>query len=272
MELDSILVVILTTLFSGFGTTLYFRRRDKKKLEETEIITAQSAGEMKNYDSSVIEEDYKTKLGKRHKYLREKLLHISERQMANFYGFDTVSELVEYELGNIEFPQSLLNRVCDFFFVKHEMFDLDCQVKYPFKSFGLYSPEIDEYLEQGFSPVIVCSPSDRETDLYCYVLLCKKENDFYRVITSNNKGRFKSGHTGKSNIEQLIHAMIKRSMDDTNVRIVGVTEEQWLKIESREFAQNIENHDLDWDCQDIFDRWYRKYYKKYGKELQPLNM
>jgi len=268
MEVDSILVVILTTLFSGFGTTLYFRRRDKRKLEETEIITAENSDEMKNYDSSVIEEDYKTKLGKRHKYIREKLLKISERQMANFYGFDTVSELVEYELGNLEFPQSLLNKVCDFFFIKHEMFDLDCQVKYPFKSFGLYSSEVEEYLKQGFHPVIACSPSERETDLYCYVLLCKKENDFYRVITSNNKGRFKSGHTGKSNIEQLIHAMIKVEMNDTSIRILSVNEELWDNIESREFSQNIENLELDWDCQDIFDKWFFQYNRKFGNELR----
>jgi len=262
MGTDSILVIILTTLFSGFGTTLYFRYRDKKKLNESEAI---EKPELELVDSVAVEDDYKTKLGKRHKYLRANLLNLSERKMANFYDFDTVSELVEYESGNLEFPQSLLNKVCDYFFIKREFFDLECQGEYPFKSFGLYSSEAEKYLKQGFYPVIACSPNDRETDLYCYVLLCKKENDYYQVITANNKGRFKSGHTGKSNIEQLIHAMIKVGMTDTNARIVSVDEEQWNKIEAREFSQNIENNELDWDCQDIFDKWF-------GKELQSVNM
>lgn len=265
METNSILVIILTTLFSGFGTTIYFRYKDKKKLNEQEIP---DSPESKKVADLIVEEDYKTKLGNRHKYLRVNLLNLSERQMANFYGFDTVSELVEYESGILEFPQSLLKKVCDYFFIKKEFFDLEYNGKYPFESFSLSASEVEKHLKQGFYPIIACSPKDRETDLYCYVLLCKKENDYYQVITANNKGRFRSGHTGKSNIEQLIHAMIKVGMDDTKARILSVDEETWNKIESREFSQNIENYNLDWDCQDIFDKWFFNYNKKYGNELR----
>jgi hypothetical protein len=267
VEEENLFKWVVGTLLSGLGTALLVRFLDKKKTQVT-TINALDNGAQNKIVKIAHSEDYKTLLGKRHIFVRTELLQLSERKMANFYGFDTVSELVEYESGNFEFPQSLLNKVCDFFFIKQEMFDLDCQIKYPFKSFRLYSSEINEYIEQGFSLVIACSPNDRETDLYCYVLLCKKENDFYRVITSNNKGRFKSGHTGKNNIEQLIHAMIKRGMDETNVRIVSVTEELWLKIESREFAQYIEKYDLDWDCQDIFDKWFFEYNRKFGNELR----
>ena len=158
--------------------------------------------------------------------------------------------------------------MCDYFFIKKEFFDLEDNGNYPFESFSLSASEVEKRLNQGFYPVIACSPNDRETDLYCYILLCKKENDYYQVITANNKGRFRSGHTGKSNIEQLIHAMIKVGMDDTRARILSVDEETWNKIESREFSQNIENYNLDWDCQDVFDKWFFHYNKKFGNELR----
>jgi len=264
---DSLFKWIVGTLLSGLGTALLIRFLDKKNKEEITINVTDNDAQHKTVKTEP-SEDYKSLLGKRHLVVRAELLQLSERKMANFYGFDTVSELVEYEAGNLEFPQSLLNNMCDFFFIKREIFDLDCQVKYPFKSFGLYSPEVEEYLKQGFYPVIACSPNDRLTDLYCYVLLCKKEKDYYQVITSNNKGRFKSGHTGKSNIEQLIHAMIKVEMNDTSIRILSVNEELWDNIESREFSQNIENLELDWDCQDIFDKWFFQYNRKFGNELR----
>ncbi|WP_233081863.1 hypothetical protein [Rheinheimera soli] len=264
---DNLLKWLVGTLFSGLGTTWLSEYLNRSRLSnnsaefESREIRESSVQEEKS-------EDYKTRLGARHKFIRTTLLKLSDRRMADFYKFDTVSELLEFEAGVKEFPISLLNTLCDFFFLKKEMFDLDNSVRLPFKSFSLHRDEIEQFLKDGFRPVIACSPESRETDLYCSIMMCKAESSFYRVVSSDVRGRFKSGGGGKSNLEQLIHAMIKTGKYDTEARIVQVDKDLWSKIESREFCQNIENHDLDWDCQDIFDKWYFQYDKKFGNELR----
>lgn len=258
---------LIGTLFSGLGTTWLFRyfkgdghNNDKCKEESSAVEFIA--------ESKKVKEDHKTRLGKRHKHIRTFLLDFSDREMADFYGFETVTELLALESGENEIPKSMLKILCDFFFIKEEIFDLENEVNYPFKSFGLHSSEIEKYIGNGFKPVIVSSPNDRDTDLYCYILLTKKENGFYRVVRSDRLGRFKSGHGGKNNIEQLIHVMIKYGKHVSEVTTVEVDTIQWQKLKFSEFNQNIENRDLDWDCQDIFDRWFSSYNMRFGNELR----
>ncbi len=267
MDDDNLLKWLIGTLFSGLGTTLLFKCFKDNKPDSNSGVEESSAIENVS-ECEEVKENYKARLGTRHKYIRTMLLELSARKMSDFYGFETVTELLDLESGVNEIPKSMLKRLCEFFFVKEEVFDLEIDVKYPFKSFSLHSSEVEKYIGSGFKPVIASSPKDRDTDLYCYILLSKKENGFYRVIRSDRQGRFKSGHGGKNNIEELIHAMIKCRKYDSDVTIIEVDEAQWQKLESSEFCQNVENRDLDWDSQDIFDKWFTNYNIRFGNELR----
>lgn len=264
---DSFVKWIVGTLFSGIGTTWLAKCMNRKGQGSIPSVVTEDNIPV-SFQLERNHKDYKTRLGAHHESIRSGLLRLSDRQMADFYGFETVTELIEFETGVRELPKNLLMKLCNFFFLKEEIFDLDVEVKFPFKSFCLHYAEIEHYLNDGFKPVIACNPNDRVADLTCSILMTKKENGFNRVISSDRNGRFRSGHGGKMNVEQLIHAMIKAGKYDTDVRIVKVDSEEWSAIQSKKFYQNLECNDLDWDCQDIFDRWYLQYDKKFGNELR----
>lgn len=263
---DSFLKWLIGVLFSGAGTTWLSNLLKKKdKIDKSSAVESVQSEVEPVPDKT--QQDYKTRLGQRHLSIRTAILGLSDRKMADFYGFETVSELLELEAGTREFPKSALMSLCEFFFLKETMFDLDVPLRFPLKTFSLHHEEIERFLANGFRPVIACCPNDREFDLHCEIMMCKSENGFYRVVSSSRPGRFKSGHGGKNNVEQLIHAMIKTGKFESEASIVKVDSDQWSKIASREFCQNIENHESDWECQEIFDKWYFQYGKKFGAEL-----
>ncbi len=97
--------------------------------------------------------------------------------------------------------------------------DLDVPLRFPFKTFSLRDEEIERFLENGFRPIIACCPNDREFDLLCAKVMRKPDNRFYRVLSLSPPARFKSGLGGKNNVEQIIHAMIKKGKFESEARI-----------------------------------------------------
>jgi len=91
------------------------------------------------------------------------------------------------------------------------------------------------------------------------MLLRKNENSFERVVYSDRQGRFRSGDRGKRNVEVMIHSMLKSGKSDIDISILTATEDDWELLTSRTFSKNITNREADWDCMEIFDRWYSSY-------------
>lgn len=87
-------------IFSGVGVPVLFyllRRKRKGKNFPEENITELAYLKIKEVEQESInkdqEDNYRTSLGKKHKWLRESVLDIKLRDMASFYSLDTVSEL-----------------------------------------------------------------------------------------------------------------------------------------------------------------------------------
>jgi hypothetical protein len=63
---------------------------------------------------------FSVELGKRHRHVREKILGINPRRMADFYGFEKAAQLETCERGDDEFPTNVIKKLRDFFFVSRE--------------------------------------------------------------------------------------------------------------------------------------------------------
>lgn len=63
---------------------------------------------------------YRILLGRRHRELRERVLKLNRRRMADFYGYEKVAQLEMYEQGEEEFPAESIRRLIDFFFIRRD--------------------------------------------------------------------------------------------------------------------------------------------------------
>lgn len=245
-------------LFSGLGIyllTIIF----KKDNTEEPIININNnivTNEKINPEKPILEKSYSQMIGYNHKILREEIFKFTKREMSEFYNLQSVRELEEYENGIVELPFSLIKKLEEFFNINSEYLELS---KKPiFNTFYLSSENILKLLDDGFSPIIACSPINRR-DLFAYIVMYKKENNFTRIIISDTEGSFMSNGGGRMNIESLIHAMIKRNIDKYSVRIITIKENELKLINNGIFYQK----DLfrcfgcaDHTCQDIFNQWY----------------
>lgn len=269
--MESFLIFLIENakwVFSGVGIPivayLFFNRNsshnitvkvDSKSSNKVNDEVDKTTYEPRN--NPVISEDsYRVKVGKKHKWLRENILQLTIREMANFYGLEEVSKVESYESGNIELPIKLVEKLENFFFINSDV--IDGESPYIFKSFHLSQPSIHELFEQGFSPKIACCPYDRG-DLLCFVVMHKVESGFTRIVSSDLIGSFKSSGGGRMNIQYLIEELIIRNIPDYEVSILKTTEGDWKKLERNCYYDVGLFHRLgaaDQECINIFSRWY----------------
>ena len=201
------------------------------------------------------EEPYSVRLGKRHKFLREDILKLNERQMANFYRYDLASELESYERGEDEFPKESIERLKETFFVNEEFLeDGDSRI---FRNFDIYSDEVKKLLKEGFRPLFLCSMCDRSW-LYTYPVFHKQENNYSRIVVSNLTASFQSTGGGYNNIAQIIIEMLRQGMRYSDASILQVSKQTWQGLEQGTFySKNGYLGYRDDECADIFYEQFR---------------
>ena len=253
-------------LFSGIGVTvlLYFLNA-----KQTTVINNNHSYHYKNDDEiddnefinkkEIKELSYAEIIGNRHKQLRENILELSKRDMVEFYKLDSVTTLEKYESGEIELPLNKIEKLEKFFFIKKNFLETG---NYPiFDSFYLNKKKIIDLLDEGFSPIIVCSPKNRDNFLYAYIVMFKNDNGFTRMIISNigTPGSFRSNGGGRMNIEYLIYAMKEYKIDKYDISILKIDEQDFINIEKGEGYKKELYHGFgrfDTECADIFYKWY----------------
>ncbi len=245
-------------IFSGIGTSIliYFISKkttdQRKESEYTGNIPTRVIVEKKEKN------DYKSLLGRRHKILREDILQLTLREMAEFYEFSVVSDLEKYEKGESELPLQSIKMVEKFFFLNPKFLELG---KHPvFTGFHLSQDVISEYFNDGYTVLIACSPNERY-DLLCYVVFYKEERELTRVIISNSPGSFASNGGGRLNIQYLINEMLSRNISPYDVSVLKVTEYEWKAIESKDYYDKrvfTRFGNADVECRTIFSSWYEE--------------
>jgi len=243
--------------FSGIGTLIvsliasmhYIKNNSNKECESVEDSAREAPFSKK--------EDYKTTLGKRHKFLRENILKLSLREMTEFYGFNSVSELEKYECGEQELPLEHLRKVERFFFLNPKFLELG--EKPIFEMFSLFDNSLEILWNDGFLPMIACCQGFRD-NLFAYVVLSKEENGFMRIVVSDVYGAFMSTGGGKLNLEKVIYEQVKRKISLDEISILRASESEWKALEAKSYYDKRLFHGFgaaDWDCMDIYAQWYK---------------
>ena len=240
-------------VFSGVGNIVV------KKIINTSANNPQTTlqDDIQPEELEIEEEPYSVRLGKRHKFLREDILKLNERQMANFYGYDLASELERYERGEDEFPKESMEKLKETFFINERFLeDGDSRI---FRNFGIYSDEVKKLLKEGFRPLFLCSICDRNW-LYTYPVFHKQENNYSRIVVSNSTAYFQSTGGNYNNIAQIIIEMLRQGMRYSDASILQVSKQTWQELEQGTFYSNgsLSNFSIGWDyeCMDIFYEWF----------------
>ena len=112
-------------------------------------------------------ERYQVALGRRHKFIRENILKLNPREMADLYGFERVAYLEDCEAGLDEFPTAAMQRLVQVFFVSPKYLqDGEAPI---FQSFRFVNEREDcrRFLEEEFEPTFLCGP-DFHKDGFAY--------------------------------------------------------------------------------------------------------
>jgi hypothetical protein len=162
--------------------------------------------------------------------LREKILQLKLREMADFYGFEKVKQLEECEAGLDEFPTKAIERLEEFFFVSPKYLQ---EGKTPiFQSF--FSDDCQRFVNEGFRPYFLCGPSFQEDqkDGLAYLVFCKEEGGYWRMIRSNVHAGFYSQGGGGHIIKALIDSMLDPDMSFLRPKTLcqDVSAEEWGKL------------------------------------------
>jgi len=244
-------LITITTAYSIYKNNkkqpIYKKQKDKKPI---------------NFKQPTLQEpinNYKSELGKRHKNLRENILKLNLRVMAEFYELKSVSILEDYEAGLHELPIKLLQKLENFFFIREEY--MSGADNYIFKTFSLStnSNEADSLITDGFHPTLLCNPN--RNDLFAYIVLSKEEQGLRRIIRSDNYGSFMSKGGGKSNIQSIIYAMLKHHISALDISIWKVSTTVWDQLgEGTYYSSNLSFSPVcaDHTCSDIFFSWYEE--------------
>ena len=235
--------------------------RDKAKHEKPDICFPDE--EENSASTEEIRYDtYQKGLGARHKILRESILSLNPREMADFYGYDKVSFLEKCEEGEDEFPRESMQRLEDFFFVNRE--HIEEGYPYIFQSFPLLYTEDGcvALLKEGFKPKIITSPARSKEPNFGYVVFTKEHSKFHQTVISDVQGNFDSSGGGKGNVMNLILAL-KRFGDPYQYVSVSHArnDEDWERLKNRTFYSKgvyISAGGADNRNQDIYDSWVRE--------------
>ena len=94
-----------------------------------------------------------------------------------------------------------------------------------------------------------------------YLVFSKLDEGYWRMIRSETVGGFYSSGGGKSNILNLIFAMLNLKLRYSTVRMYNVEQKEWEDLEHKRWynkgmrgyfgAANIE-------AEEIFERWYNE--------------
>jgi hypothetical protein len=203
---------------------------------------------------------FSIELGKRHRHLREDILGINPRRMADFYGFEKVAQLECCEHGDEEFPTAAIKKLRDFFFVSREY--LEGEYPQIFDSFDIVGSQDDytKFLRDGFQPYLLCLNEER-ANLWCWPVFHKEEDGFDRSICGNTLGYFASTGGGKDNILNLIKAMKEiGGKTPFDVYIQKTDRKTWKQLEDRTYYMSKRTVILgpDFEAQDCFREWWRE--------------
>lgn len=201
---------------------------------------------------------YAVDVGERMRVLREELLGFSKRRMCELLGLESVSLLERYESGIEEFPLALTRNVEQLFFLNDEF--LDGGTTSVFKDFSLYNDNCAKYLVEGFEPVLICNPNDRD-QLFCYVTFERNTLGFRELHVGSLLCSFMSSGGGRLNIQCLIDAMLDADLPLTKARIYKVTEKAWDAARFNCYqtqTADLSSRVTDFDCCDVWVKWYQE--------------
>jgi hypothetical protein len=203
-------------------------------------------------------ERYSTKLGVRLKFLREDVLSISLREMAEFLGIDVISQLERHESGEVEYPLNFVKKIEEFFRIDKRY--VETGEGAIFSHFILSQESVSSFVTAGYTPILACCPSDRH-DLFCYQVFEKVTDGYTQIAFADRYGSFASSGGGRMNITYLITALLDAGKTPTSVRIIKATEEEWNAISNGSYYSKDPFHRFgcaDWECMDIFDSWFEE--------------
>lgn len=210
---------------------------------------------------SQLPERYSTMVGARLKFLREKVLALSLREMAEFLGIDVISQLELYESGEDEYPLHFVKKIEEFFRISQRY--LETGEGAIFSCFVLAQESVSSFVTAGYTPILACCPSQRN-DLFCYQVFEKVTDGYTQIAFADRYGSFASSGGGKMNIGYLIHALLDAGKTPTAVRVLKATEGEWEAISNGSYYSKYPFHRFgcaDWKCMDIFDSWFDEYKK-----------
>ncbi|EHN67997.1 hypothetical protein [Aliivibrio fischeri] len=256
---DNIIWAVASVIFSGCATPFLRPLWDKLSKKSSVISSAELESRPEILPIESKELNYREKLGIRHRELRLNLAGFTLAQMSEIYSLEEASKIEEYESGEQELPKKLMNVANKYFNLKSEYFDPEIEELFPFRSIS--SSEYEFYLAKGYKPYIMCSPNEREWNLFAYIYFYYEKNGLHQMVKSNEIARFKSGDTGKHNVERLIYNMKLMGYDQNYAVVAKVNKENWELMENNRFFKKITPYSIDVECMDIFDKWFNSYKK-----------
>ncbi len=209
--------------------------------------------------------EYTYEVGARMRMVREQLLHISKREMTEFLELNSVNVLERYESGVEEYPLLLLKKIEEFFwiernFVEHGILPVN-------QRFHLGRVRFINYIEDGYIPNIFCCPTHR-SDLFCYIVMKRYQDDFVRVAVADLLCSFASNGGGRSNIGNLIDAMLTKGVDLYKVPVLTAKLSEWTELKNGcffEYDRDYWGRTTDFECQKIFNSWYQKHKQSFDE-------
>jgi hypothetical protein len=139
-----------------------------------------------------------------------------------------------------------------------------------FQSFRFVHTQKDcrRLLEEEFKPTFLCGPDFHKygpvTYGHAYLVFSKLDEGYWRMIRSETVGGFYSSGGGKSNILNLIYAMLDLKLWWTTVHMYNVKQKEWEELAYRRWynkGMHVYNGGINIEAQDIFERWYNEAYE-----------
>lgn len=242
---------------AGLLAALYFGLETIRARDKTNESARIPGGEVRPTAAKPATEGYSIVVGRRLEKLRRDVLKLSLREMAEFLGIESVTQLERNEAGVDEYPLSLVKKL-EVYFRLNSRF-VESGVGAIFDSFSLSQDSVNYFLAQGYSPVLACCPKERADLLCCLVFVKRSEGVPTQIAMADGYGSFASSGGGKSNVAYLITALLDMGKKPSFARIVKVTEQEWDGIMKGTY---YDKHPFarfggaDWECMEIFDAWF----------------
>jgi hypothetical protein len=213
-------------------------------------------------------ERYQVGLGQRHKFLRENILKLNPREMADFYGFERVAYLEDCEAGLDEFPTAAMQRLVQVFFVSPKYLQEGEEYASFFQFFQFWSDRqiCRRFLEEEFQPMFLCHP-DFQQDGLAYLVFLKCDQGYWRIAKTLDYRSFYS--YGGSGIFNLIYSMIKLKIPYSATQFRNVKQDDWEKLLfNRWYKKRREllfGSSTNLEAMKFFEHWYNEAYEEMSK-------